>query len=75
MKKKWLTSTTSAVLRFHQKKYRETVSLLFPEISKFEDVLYAVGARFYLCRALWELKEMDWCGLYPAIPESVCAKK
>lgn len=50
-----------AVLRFYQREFKETVRLLFPAITLFGEVLYAIGARTYLCRAFWEQK--DWEGL------------
>jgi hypothetical protein len=49
-----------AVLRFYQEKYQETIGLLFNEIGRFEDPLYSVGARTYLCRALWEQGDWEW---------------
>lgn len=51
-----------AVLSFHRGDYAGTVRLLYHRIGEFRDELFALGARIYLCRALWEQEEMDWLG-------------
>lgn len=50
-----------AVIRFHHQDYSGTIRLLYNEINQFEDVLFGIAARIYLCRALW--MQDDWEGL------------
>lgn len=49
-----------AVLKFHQGAYAEVVSGLYHHIHLFENIYYGIGARIYLCKALWEQREFDW---------------
>ena len=49
-----------AVIQFHRGNYGETVKLLYHRIQDFKDILFGIGARIYLCRSLWEQKELDW---------------
>lgn len=52
----------TAVLSFHQGDFAGTVRLLYHRIHEFSDVLFGIGARNYLCRALWKQKEYQWLG-------------
>ena len=49
-----------AVIQFHRGNFGETVKLLYHRIQDFKDILFGIGARIYLCRSLWEQKELDW---------------
>lgn len=51
-----------AVLAFHRGDYAATVRMLYHRIHEFFDVLFGIGARNYLCRALWKQKEYQWLG-------------
>lgn len=48
-----------AVIAFHRKQFAETVSLLYNQINNFEHPLFRLGARVYLCRALWARQDFD----------------
>ena len=43
-----------AVLQFHKKEYGEVIKLLYHRIQSFQKISYGIGARIYLCKALWE---------------------
>jgi hypothetical protein len=51
-----------AVLAFHRKDFAATVRMLYHRIHEFSDVLFGIGARNYLCRALWNQSEYRWLG-------------
>lgn len=51
-----------AVLKFQREDYSGTISLLYNEINRFEDVLFGISARVYLCRALWMQEEWEGLG-------------
>lgn len=49
-----------AVLEFHQGKHAQVISGLYHHIHLFEHISYGIGARIYLCKALWEQQEYEW---------------
>lgn len=49
-----------AVLHFHKKEYAQVVKELYHRIHLFEHLSYGIGARIYLCKALWEQMEFEW---------------
>lgn len=49
-----------AVLQFHRGDYARVISGLYHHIHLFEHISYGIGARIYLCKALWEQQEHEW---------------
>ncbi|MEM7038372.1 MAG: hypothetical protein AAF570_15410, partial [Bacteroidota bacterium] len=49
-----------AVVRFHQQDFRAVVELLYNRIGELDRMDFAIGARVYLCQALWETGEIEW---------------
>jgi hypothetical protein len=42
------------------KEYPKVIEVLYNRLSKYEDELYSLSARVYICRCLWEMEEFDW---------------
>lgn len=49
-----------AILAFHRGDYAGTIRMLYHRINEFVNLLIGLGARIYLCRALWKQGEIDW---------------
>lgn len=51
-----------AVVWLYQGEYRRMVSAMYHKTGNFDDHYFSIGARVYLCRALWALEEWEWLG-------------